>query len=154
MSEDVLKVKGSFRLNIVDTDGTIVGDSGWVENQIANLGFRDYLCRTLGAISGSAQVSHMALGSGGLINATDTTLGGEVVKRAAVTAATSSTSKAVQFTATFDSTASFVTSTQNISNIGLFNSSSTGTLFSGNTFASSSCASNQVVNCTYVVSFT
>jgi hypothetical protein len=41
----------------------------------------------------------------------------------------------------------------NISNIGLFNSSSTGTLFAGNTYASSSCASNQAVNITYDITF-
>ena len=60
----------------------------------------------------------------------------------------------MQFTGTFSSSNSFVTSTQNISNIGLFATSSGGTLFAGNTFASSSCATNQDVNCTYVISFT
>ncbi len=153
MSEDTVGVKGSFRLQIVEGE-RVVGDSGWLSNQIGNEGFRNFLVRTLGAITGSSQVTHMALGSGGLINATDTALGGEVVKRAAVTAATSSTSKAVLFTATFDSANSFVTNTQNISNIGLFATSSGGTIFAGNTFASSSCATNQSVNASYQISFT
>lgn len=153
MSQDTVGVKGSFRLQITE-DGRVVGDSGWLNNQIGNEGFRNFLVRTLGAITGSSQVTHMALGSGGLINATDTALGGEVVKRAAVTAATSSTSKAVLFTATFDSANSFVTNTQNISNIGLFATSSGGTIFAGNTFASSSCATNQSVNASYQISFT
>jgi hypothetical protein len=152
MSEDIVGVKGSFRLQIVEGD-KIVGDSGWCSNQIGNEGFRNFLARALGGISGSSQVTHMALGSGGLINATDTALGGEVVKRAAITAATSSTSKAVLFTATFDSANSFVTNTQNISNIGLFATSSGGTIFAGNTFASSSCATNQSVNASYAISF-
>jgi hypothetical protein len=111
------------------------------------------MARLLGAIAGSLQVSHLALGSGGAPAASDTSLAGEVVKRQAVTAATSSTSKAVLFTGTFSSANSFVTNTQNISNIGLFNSSSTGTLFAGNTFASSSCATNQDVNVSYAITF-
>ena len=151
MSDGIL-VKGAFRLNIVE-DGKVVGDSGWLSNQVTNEGFRNYMARALGAISGSLQVSHLALGSGGAPAAADTSLAGEVVKRQAVTAATSSTSKAVLFTGTFSSANSFVTNTQNISNIGLFNSSSTGTLFAGNTFASSSCATNQDVNVSYAISF-
>ena len=152
MIDDAIKVKGAFHLQIVE-DGKIVGDSGWHSNLVANEGFRNYMARLLGAIAGSSQVTHMALGSGGLINATDTALAGEVVKRQAVTAATSSTSKAVQFTATFSSANSFVTNTQNISNIGLFATSSGGTIFAGNTFASSSCATNQDVQCSYVITF-
>lgn len=151
MSDGIL-VKGAFRLNIVE-NGEVVGDSGWLSNQVTNEGFRNYMARTLGAISGSLQVSHLALGTGGAPAASDTSLAGEVVKRQAVTAATSSTSKAVLFTGTFSSANSFVTNTQNISNIGLFNSSSTGTLFAGNTFASSSCATNQDVNVSYAISF-
>ena len=151
MSSDVVGVKGAFRLNIVEGD-KIVGDSGWVQNLITNEGFRS-LTRLLGGISGSSQITHLALGTGGAPIATDTTLAGEVVKRAAVTAATSSTSKALQLSGTFSSANSYVTSTQNISNIGAFFSSSGGTLFGGNTFASSSCATNQDCNVTYVFSF-
>lgn len=152
MSKENAGVKGSFRLQITEGD-EIVGDSGWLHNQIVDEGFRNYLVRTLGALAGSAQVSHVAIGTGGAPAAAATTLAGEVVKRAAVTAASSSNSKAVQFTATFDSANSFVTDTRNISNIGLFNSSASGILFAGNTFASSSCATNQSVNVSYQVSF-
>ena len=151
MSADAVGIKGSFRLQITE-DGKVVGDSGWWTNQITNEGFRAMI-RAVSGITGSSQITHLALGSGGAPAASDTTLGGEVVKRAAVTAATSSTSKAVQFTGTFSSSNSFVTNTQNISNIGLFATSSSGTLFAGNTFASSSCATNQDVNVTYVLSW-
>jgi hypothetical protein len=151
MSEDALKLKGSFRLHILE-NGQIVGDSGWIDNQITNEGFRCML-RAVGALSGSSQISHLALGTGGAPAAADTTLTGEVVKRQAVTAATSSSSKALQFTGTFSSSNSFVTNTQNISNIGLFCSSSGGTLIAGNTFASSSCATNQDVAASYVLSW-
>jgi hypothetical protein len=146
-----IKVKGMFRVQI-NENGKIVGDSGWLQNQVTNLGFKQYLCDSLGNASGK-YVSHMAVGSGGLPNATDTSLGGEVVKRAAVTAASSSSSKTERFTATFASSDSFVTNTQNISNIGLFNTSAAGTLFAGNTYASSSVATNQNVNATYDIIF-
>ena len=149
---DGLKVKGKFRIN-VEENGKVVGDSGWVENQVVNLGFLDYLTKNLGAISGSKQITHLALGTGGAPAAADTSLAGEVVKRQAVTAATSSSSKTVRFTGTFASANSFVTSTQNISNIGLVNTSSGGTIFAGNTYASSSVATNQNVNSTYDISF-
>jgi hypothetical protein len=151
-TNDSLKVKGSYRLQFTE-DGKVVGDTGWIDNQIVNLGFNHYLVSTLGAIAGSKQVSHMALGSGGAPAAADTSLAGEVEKRAAVTAATSSTSKTVRFTATFNSSDSFVTDTQNLSNVALVNTSSGGTIFAGNTFASSSCATNQNVNATYDITF-
>jgi len=148
MNEQGIKIKGFYRLQI-EEDGKIVGDSGWKENLVTNLGFNEYLVKSLGSISGSLYVSHLALGTGGIPATGDTTLSGEVVKRQAVTAATSSTSKTLRLTGTFSSANGFVTDTRNISNIGLFNSSSTGTLFSGNTYASSSVATNQNVNCTY-----
>lgn len=151
---DHLKVKGMYRVQITE-GGEVVGDSGWQKNQIVNLGFNQYLVSTLGAIAGSKTVTHMALGSGGAPSATDTTLAGEVEVRAAVTAATSSSSKTARFTATFASANSFVTNTQNISNVALCHTSTkdAATIFAGNTFASSSCATNQAVNCTYDIIF-
>lgn len=150
--KETSKVKGMYRVQI-EEDGEIVGDSGWHENLVTNLGFNLFLVSAIGAIGGSLQISHLALGSGGAPIATDTTLAGEVVKRQAVTAATSSSSKTVRFTGTFSSSNSFVTNTQNISNIGMFNSSASGTLFSGNTYTSSACATNQNVNTTYDLIF-
>lgn len=154
--KDSLKVQGIFRLQIED-NGKIVGDSGWKKNQVTNLGFNQYLVSTLGGIAGSKQITHVALGTGSVPGATATALDNEsaVAKRAAVTAETSSGSKTVRFTATFNSSDSFVTASKNISNIGLFNTSAqtTGTLFAGNTYASSSVATNQNVNVTYDIIF-
>lgn len=154
MNQDGIRVKGFFRLHI-EENGQLVGDSGWRQNQVVNDGFNGFLCKLLGAIAGSSQITHAALGTGGAPAASDTTLAGEVVKRQAITAATSSTSKSVQFTATFSSANSFVTSTQNISNIALAATSTAGaaTIFAGNTYASSSVATNQNVNVTYTITF-
>ena len=154
--KDVIKVRGFFRLHIVDPDGTIRGDSGWMKNQVVNLGFNQYLVSGLGAIAGSKQVSFVALGSGTVPGAAATGITGEVAKRQSLTAATSSGSKTLRATATFSSSDSFLAGTSNLSNLGLVNnqfSSDAHTIFGGNTFASSSCATNQNVNVTYDIIF-
>lgn len=152
---DYVKVKGTYRLQL-EEDGKIVGDSGWITNAVTNVGFNDYMCKLLGAETGSKQVSHVALGSGGAPNVTATALPSEVLeasKRVAVTKATSSTSKTIRFTATFQSSDDFISTTYNLSNIGLYNSATDGSLFAGNTYTSSACATNQNVNVTYDVTF-
>jgi len=150
--QDGIRLHGFFRVQI-DDDGKIVGDSGWQKNTVVDLGFNKYLVSALGSIAGSSYIGFASLGTGGAPAAADTALAGEQSVRAAVTAATSSTSKTLRLTATFASSASFVTATKNISNVGLFASSAAGTLFAGNTYASSSCATNQAVNITYDLTF-
>jgi hypothetical protein len=158
-----IKIKGMFRLQI-EEDGKIVGDSGWHSNLITNLGFNNYLVKSLGTGLSGVPISHAALGTGGAPIATDTTLSGEVstngsgsVVRAALTVATSSSSKTLRNTATFSSANSFITASANISNVGLWGVSgpttASGTLFAGNTYASSACATNQNVNVTYDILF-
>lgn len=147
-TREAIQLRGFYRVQIVDGD-KVVGDSGFYENQVTNLGFNQYLVSALGSISGSKYISHLALGTGGAPAASDTSLSGEVGTRTAVTAATSSSSKTLRLTATFAAGWHTSASAHNISNIGAFNSSSGGTLFAGNTYASSSCASNQAVNATY-----
>lgn len=145
ISKDKAMVRGFFRVQLTEDGKGVVGDSGWVENQVTNVGIQKYLIHPLMGDSGSAlSVSHAALGTGGVPASDATTLAGEVEVRATV-ATSDVASRTAQFTAAFLSSASFVTTTMNISNIGLFNSVSTGTLFAGNTFASSSCATNQNV---------
>lgn len=151
--QERIPIRGFCRVKLSTPEqGTMDGDSGWIENQVTNEGFRAF-CRLIGGISGSSQVTHAALGTGGAPAASDTTLSGERSVRAAVTAATSSTSKSVQFTATFDSSVSFVTATSNISNVGLgaTSTAAAATIFCGAAYASSSCATNQNVNLTYVI---
>jgi hypothetical protein len=151
---DRVSIRGFYRVQI-EQDGEIVGDSQWHENLVTNDGFNDYMAKLMGALSGSKQISHMAVGTGGAPSAADTTLAGEQSVRAAVTAATSSTSKALQLTATFASAVSFVTATKNLSNVGLFNTSTAagGTLLAGNTYASSAVATNQNLNATYTLTY-
>ena len=155
-TKDAIKVKGFYRLQIVE-GGKIVGDSGYKQNLVTNDGFNNFLCKLLGALSGSSQVGYVAIGTGGAPAATDTTLAGEIMsstKKTAVTAASSSNSKTVRFTATYSSSNSFTTATYNISNMGLFASTqSTATLFAGNTYSSSKLDTNQDLNITYDIGF-
>ena len=156
MEKDVMAIEGFSRVRIRNSDGTISGDSGWVgPNMIVNLGFQDYLIDwLLGDTDNGKSVTHMALGEGSQPGAADTDLESEVEKREEITGGTSIVdSKTAQFVGTFSSDDSFVTATENISNIGLFNTSSGGTIFAGNTYASSSCATNQNVECTYQIRF-
>jgi hypothetical protein len=161
-AKDGLKVRGFFHIQI-EEDGRIVGDSGRIENQITNLGFNNMVNQLGTSLTGS-KISHAALGTGGAPAASDTTQSGEVstngsgsVVRAALTAATSSTSKTLRNTATFSSANSFITASANISNIGLWQTSgpttASGTLMCGNTFTSSALATNQNVNISYDLIF-
>jgi hypothetical protein len=145
-------IRGFSHVQIMDGD-KIVGDSLWNENTVTNLGFNQYLVSSLGSIAGAKYVSHVGLGTGAGPAAADTALGSEVGTRQAVTAATSSGSKTARFTATFAAGWHSSAGAFNISSIGLYNTVSGGTCFSGNTFASSSCASNQAVNVTYDIVF-
>lgn len=160
INKDSVKVKGFFRLNITEQDingnEVVVGDSGWRQNLVTNDGFKLYLCDNIGKSSGSKQIGYVALGTGGAPSASDTTLAGEVMsstQRKAVTYSNVS-SKTAQFTATFSSSDSFVTAAYNISNIGLFATTSTSdTIFAGNTYTSSSLNTNQNVQLTYQIRF-
>lgn len=163
-----VKLGGFFRLQILE-NGKVVGDSGvgadgklingdgFRENQVTNLGIEQYLVNALCNAS-PKNVTHMALGTGGAPAASDTSLSGEIThatnsRKTVSTSAVSS--KTAQFTAAFNSADSFVTASVNISNIGLFNTSTTaaGTMFAGNTYTSSSLATNQNVQATYQIRF-
>ena len=60
---DGLKVRGLFRVRIME-NGRAVGDSGFRENQVVNLGFDQYLCQLLADAAGSKQITHMLIGTG------------------------------------------------------------------------------------------
>lgn len=156
-SKDMIGIKGMFRIHITNPDGTLAGDSGWHSNVVVDQGYRYFLCALLGKTTGSSQVGYVALGSGGEPAPSTTALPSELAEavRKAVAAVTSSTSKAVRFTATFGSSDAFITgAAKDISNIGLYATNTGSNLFAGNTYNSSSCASNQQVNVSYDISFT
>lgn len=144
---DGIKLKNFSRVQIVNEDGSIAGDSGFVgPNQVVNLGFLQYLVMSLGSISGSKYLTHGALGTGGAPAAADTSLAGEVGTRTALTlSSTVAGSKTLRAVCTFAAGWHTSGAAHTISNIGMYNTSSGGTLFCGNTYEASSCASNQAV---------
>lgn len=159
--KDNTKLKGFFRIQIVEDKGKgvkVVGDSGWKQNQVTNLGIQDYIVDNLIGNTGGKAVTHMALGTGAAPASNDTSLSGEIThaSNSRKTVSTSIvSSRTAQFTAAFNSSDSFITAPVNISNVGLFETSTTqgGTVFAGNTYTSSSLATNQNVNVTYQIRF-
>ncbi len=151
---DGVAIRGFYRVQISNPDGKIAGDSGWHQNQVTNLGIRSYLVDWLTSSTGFA-ITHMALGTGTAPASNATTLAGELEKRQAVTSSIVASATA-QFTAAFASANSFSTAASaSISNVGLFHTSTSAvaSLFAGNTYTSSSLATNQSVNATYQIRF-
>ena len=157
INKDGVRAKGFFRLQIQNQDGKVAGDTGWKENVVTNLGFQDYLCKSLGSMSGSKYISYAMLGTGTAPATDATALDGEITDvataRCAVTPTTIA-SHTVQFAFTLASSVYSVPHT--IQNVGLINHSSTataGTIFSGNTYTTSALATNQSVNGSYQIRF-
>lgn len=150
-----MKVHGFFRIRIGE-DGPkgkieIVGDSGWIENQVVNLGFQDYICAAIGQVAGSKVVDYMALGTGTAPGAADTSLQGETATR-------KSTSNSVVSSKTLRCTAAWAsgdhpTGTPTLQNAALANTSAGGTIACGQTYATSQWQSNQGVSATYELQF-
>jgi hypothetical protein len=159
-AHEAVTLRGFFRLQIEDPEsGEIVGDSGYQKNQITNLGVLNYLVGALGSLANSSYVSFAGIGEGAEPGAADTTIANEctgtnaVPGRATLTRA-SSGSTGLKCTGTFGSGDSFVTAQESIQNIGLYRSTTLGTVFAGNSFAQSTIDTNQNANFTYEITFT
>lgn len=155
--EQTFRIKGFFRLQI-EEGGKIVGDTGLFPNQVGNLGLEQYAAYCLANSAGSKQLAYFALGSGGAMASDGTAIASEVLqasKRASISArsfssrTTSNGSATMWIYGQFASVDSFVNNSYNISNIGVGNSISGGTLFCAQTFNSSQVSTNQNVNVTY-----
>lgn len=154
-----VKIRGFYHLQIVDPDGTIAGDSGWCKNNITDTGFQHYIVQLMGNSTGSSFVGYAALGEGTAPGDTATSLESEVQGsngsgREAVTFSETG-SKTAQWVCTFASSDSHVTATETIRNVGLFaiSNETAGSIFAGNTYGTSTLATNQSVNLTYQVRF-
>lgn len=155
VANEGVRARGFFRLAFVNPDGSVAEDSGWKENQIVNLGYQDFLMYLLAGSAGSLRPSHAALGTGTVPASNATVLAGELTEtngRMALTTGTSG-SKTVQYTFTLAS--GVIAAASTIQNVGLFSGSTQagGTMFAGNTYATSSLATNQAVNGTYIIAF-
>lgn len=150
----MIGLHGFHRVQIKE-NGKIVGDSGWQgPNRFTDVGIKTIMT-LIGKTTGSAQVASVAVGTGSVPGTAATELPGEAVRTAVVSAVTSNRSASdgtgiLQFQASWPSSICS-TASRDISNIGLFNSSSGGTLFCGNTFQSSNWATNQDLYASYEI---
>jgi hypothetical protein len=154
-TKEGIKSIGKFKLHIVNSDGKVVGNSGWKKNQIVNLGYQDFLMYLLAGSAGSTRPSHAALGTGTIPASAATVLAGELTEAAARMALTTGTTGSKTVSYTFTLASGVIAAASTISNVGLWAGSTQagGTLMAGNTYASSALATNQAVNGTYTISF-
>jgi hypothetical protein len=153
MQKELVTLQGFTRVKIgeeVDGKLKIVGDSGWRgPNEVVNLGFQDYICKSIGDLTGKV-ITHAALGTGTAPGAADTALEGETGDR-------ETTLNSVESSKTLQATAEWASGDHpgdcTLQNVGLFNTSSGGTMLCGNTYAQSSWGSNQAVSMTYQLRF-
>ena len=151
--KDSIKVGGFFRINVLEADKNgkmkVVADSDWQENQVTNYGFETAIATQVGGAAGLAP-TYLALGTGTAPGAAATTLEGEIAPasdtRISLTTSVVS-SKTLRMTGSLNS--GLIGAASTIKNIGVWGHSSTGTVMSGNTYATSQLATNQTVNATY-----
>lgn len=154
-------VEGFYRVNIVNPDGTVKGDSGWYHNLIPNAGLTGYITQLFGSSAGSSRVAYMQLGSAqssiassasSLVSEFGKSLMASIGSTQITTRASSTSGDTVRMLATFVSGSMFTTD-GTIAGIGLYATTSANSIFAGGSFASSTLGSNQAINCTYDVVF-
>lgn len=154
MNSQALQLRGFFRVKIGEKKKgkkIVVGDSGWQENEVTNLGFQNYVVNLIGALAGSKQVGMVIIGTGAAPATDATALAGETKRQTVGNAAVSS--KTMRATAAIAS-GDHPGGTPDIANIALIeNTASAGTIMCGNTFSSSTWNSNQGLSATYELRF-
>jgi len=158
-----LGLSGFYRVNIVDPDGRIAGDSGWKKNLIPVDGLLTYIAyRFVNSAGSYICPSYMNLGSLQSTLATNATiLPGEMNKTLSASFGATSNittgypSMTNRFTATFVSNSMMATTgNSTIGCIGLYAYTTVNSIMCGGSFASSTLGSNQAINCTYDIVWT
>ena len=150
MRTQKIQVKGFVRAQIVDKKTKkIIGDSGWLENQLTNYGLNSCICAApIGAAS--VQVAGMILGTGGDPASSATSLAGSNTDQYSVLGYSSVTgSLTARMSQSFDGANGTM---ETLGNVGLL-AASTGSLIAGKSFATSSLGSDQDVNVTYQLQY-
>jgi hypothetical protein len=139
-------VKGFFRLNIVDKKSKkVVGDTGWIQNQITNYGLNSCIVALPLKCANSVQCSGILLGSGTGVASDGTNLQASASSYwAAFAQSTVISSLTARATCSFDGTLDATT----LREIGI-KAVSTDTVIAARSFASSAITTDQDVNCTY-----
>jgi hypothetical protein len=152
--KEALTLRGFYRIKLGEEKKgkkIVVGDSGWHENQVTNLGFQNYVCALIGGLAGSKQVGAVVIGTGGAPATDATALAGETKRQSCGNATVAS--KTMRATAAIAS-GDHPGGTPNISNLALIETTASGgTIMCGNTYASSTWNSNQGLSATYELRF-
>jgi hypothetical protein len=149
-SGNKIAIKGFFRLQIKDKQtGKVVGDTGYIENQITNYGMANCFVGGPAAAADSVQINGAVLGSGTDPASNATALDGSLGTDYYSTVAEAiNGSTQAQFTQSYDNSYGAIT----LANIGLL-AANTGSLIAGKTFASSAVATTQDINLTYNINY-
>lgn len=144
--KDGLKMRGMFRGNIVNPDGSIAGDTGWVKNKATNFGLTNLALLIAG---GGEAIGYACLGTQtNAVNMTQTTLSGTGNSFQAIDTSTSGTC-----TATFTCSFAGADGALDVGAAGLYHTNSDGSMMQCQTFASSAMATNQNFNLNNIGSF-
>ena len=158
MVSEGIKIKGCFRIRIGEDgpDGIpkIVGDSGWMDNMIVNLGVQDYILDWLceGTDGSGKRVDTIMIGTGGSVASDATQIAGSTAHSQIAAGTSIVASRTFQITNDWTS-GEHPGGTPNVSNAALLDGTGAQTIFCGNTFASSTWNSNQGLSITYQVQF-
>jgi hypothetical protein len=154
MLQEGVKIKGAIRVRLgEDIDGKheIVGDSGWVDNMVVNLGVRDYILEWLQDGAGGKEADTIIVGTGGAPASNATAIAGSTVQSAGGTSDVGS--RTHQVTNDWQS-GEHPGGTPAISNAALANQGTGSyTIFCGGSFDTSTWNSNQALSITYQVQF-
>jgi len=144
-------IRGFLRGQIVDgKTGKVLGDTSWIENSLSNQGLTA-LAAWLGQVAGSSGINYGRLGTQtAAFNLTQTDIIGATASFASLSLSTSGT---CTMTATVSFSSTMLGASCNVGAAGLFYTNSAGTLFCGQTFATSQWNTNQNFNLTYQVRF-
>ena len=153
-----IKVKGLFRLNVINPNGKVIGDSGWRHNSITDNGFQQFLMYLLAGSAGSIRPGYAALGTGTAAS-TNSTLVGQLTETGCKVALTTGISGSKIVVYTFTVASGTLAAASTIQNVGLYyytaqsQANANGTMMACTTYATSSLATNQAVNGTYQIIF-
>ena len=172
MDQPQIGISGFYRVNIVDPDGKVVGDSGNCKNVVTNLGLANYIAYSFASSGGSTGVGppkYMLLGSlqsshaSSAVNVQgafvmNTTTAGAMALIATSAHATrgnqtdATTGHKISFLATFISSNCFST-TMTLAAIGMHYTTNATSMMCGGSFTASTIGSAQNVNATYDIIF-
>lgn len=149
---EVLKLRGAIRMVLSNLDGTPILDKSF--HNLAVTQGRSWVLGQLESVNivTSQTISYLAIGSSTVAPTTgDTALNAEVVRNSIGTFVTSTLT---QNPPNFSCLVSFATNQGNttLAEVGLFNSSSGGTMLAHATFSSFVKATSNILNITYTIS--